>query len=675
MLRAFLCLLWITLALPLNAAGSDMAVTRTLTAQIVTAQDGVPGGSAALSAGLSFTLEPGWKTYWRSPGEVGLPPEISWEGSQNIRDIALSFPAPKRFTAFEIENFGYADAVLFPLQVQLERPGEPARLQLEATVLVCAEVCIPETVNLTLELPALEGPAGGGIDGTAAVAIAEWIAKVPDDGAGSGWSLEQVYLDESALVVLARSERPMTRPDIFPEHGEYASFGKPEIRLGDGGREIWARLPVLAPGEGPVQITLTDGARAATLPVAQLAATAPAAPQATAALLSMVLIALLGGLILNVMPCVLPVLSIKLTSALGAAGQAPGRVRAGFLASAAGVLVFFWALAGVVLAMQASGASFGWGIQFQNPVFLSLMAVVVILFAANLFGAFEIMLPQRWNTSMAQTESRGGWGGDFATGVFAALLATPCSAPFLGTAVTYALTHGPREVVVIFTALGLGLALPYLVIAARPAWLAKLPKPGRWMVWVKWAMGALLVATALWLISVLAVVSGVGMVAFVAGIALLLVLALAQGRILAGGALAAVAVAVVALTPMQQDVTRALEGWEVFDEAAIMSRVAQGETVFVDVTADWCLTCKANKSLVLERGAVAEALDAVTLMRADWTRPSDTILSYLQMNDRFGIPFNIVYGPGAPEGIALPELLTTDAVLGALEAARGAVRD
>ena len=671
MLRAYLLVLWTCLALPLYAAGSDVVNTRTMTAQLVSVQDGVPAGSGALSAGLHITLEPGWKTYWRSPGEVGLPPVINWDGSENIRDVALSYPAPKRFTAFEIENFGYETEVLFPLQVQLTRPGAPARLVLEATLLVCADICIPETVALSLDLP-----AGGGIDADAAAQIAKWTARIPDDGAASGWQLDTVFLDGRVLVVTARSDRPLARPDIFPEHGEYASFGKPEVIVADGGRFLWARLPVLAVGEGALQVTLTDGARAATLPVATLATRPADAPQASGAFLGMLAIALLGGLILNVMPCVLPVLSIKLTSALGAAGQGRGRVRAGFLASAAGVISFFWVLAAIVIGMQASGASFGWGMQFQNPVFLSLMIAVIALFAANMTGLFEITLPQGWTTGMARTEARGGWSGDFATGAFAALLATPCSAPFLGTAVTYAMTHGPREVVAIFTALGVGLAVPYFLIAARPDWLARLPKPGPWMVWVKSIMGGLLAATALWLLAVLAAVSGPAMASALAAVLVVgaIVLVWRRAALPVAMAIFAAAVALPLVWPAPALVARADSDWLVFDEAGAMARAEAGEVVFVDVTADWCLTCKANKTLVLDRGAVAEALENVTLMRADWTRPSDTILNYLKSHDRYGIPFNMVYGPGAPDGIALPELLTPEAVLNAITTAQGPVQ-
>lgn len=664
-MRVFL-LIWLLLAGPLFAASSEVVTTRTLSAQLLSAQSGVAPGAATISAGLRFDLEPGWKTYWRSPGEVGLPPEVSWDGSQNIADVTLSYPAPTRFTAFEIENFGYEKQVVFPLQVHLAEPGAAARLDLTATVLVCADVCIPETVNVTLDLP-----PGSGVDATSAAQIAEWATKVPDDGAASGLSLEAVYLSDAALVVTARSEVPFTAPDIFPEHGAYASFGKPDLRLSDGGRALWARVPVLYADPGDFQVTLTDGARAATLAPEGFSNAAPLPPAAGAGLWGMILVALLGGVILNVMPCVLPVLSIKLTSALGAAGQSRARVRAGFLASSAGVLVFFWALAALVLLAQSAGFAVGWGIQFQNPVFLSVMVMVIALFAGNLLGAFEITLPQGLMTKMARTEAKGGWGGDFATGGFAALMATPCSAPFLGTAVTYALSNGPREVVAIFTALGLGLALPYLLIAARPGWLARMPKPGKWMVWVKWIMGGLLVATAVWLLSVIAVISGLSMVALIAGASGLLVLGLAQKKSGLTSAVAVMALIVIALTPTSRNEASTLAGWEPFVEAEVMTRVAAGETVFVDVTADWCLSCKANKTLVLDRGEVAEVLGTVTLMRADWTRPDDTILSYLQANGRFGIPFNIVYGPGAPEGIALPELLSADVVLDAIATARG----
>ncbi|MCK0169106.1 thioredoxin family protein [Jannaschia sp. S6380] len=664
MLRILACLAAL-MAAPVWGATSDPVSGNAVTARLLTVENGIGSGRGTVSAGLQLDMEDGWKTYWRSPGEVGLPPALSWDGSENVASVDMAYPAPERFEAFEIQNFGYADRVVHPLTVVLERPGEPARLALTADLLVCAEICVPETLLLTLDLP-----AGGGIDAASAALLSDWIARVPGTGDEAGMTLGQVHLDEAALTLTARSDTPFAQPDLFPEQGGFAAFDAPEIVLSDGGRGLWARLPVLSGGEGPLDVTLVDGDRAATM-TATLADAPPPRPAPGDAIWGMLLVALLGGLILNVMPCVLPVLSIKLASALQARDKSPARIRTGFLASAAGVLAFFAALAGVVIALRTAGVAVGWGVQFQNPAFLALMIGLMVLFAANMLGFFAFDLGQGAMTGMARTEARGGWGGDFATGAFAAVMATPCSAPFIGTAVTYALTHGPVEVAAIFGAMGLGLALPYLAVAARPGLVRRLPRPGRWMKIVQTVLGGLLLLTAIWLVTVLATTAGARTALIVAGLAVALLTGLAWRRRapLVGGAGLAAMLAAALLLPAAPVAATADAGWDVFDRARIAPEVAGGRVVFVDVTADWCLTCKANKRLVLQDVDVAAALTGTVALQADWTRPDADITDYLRANGRFGIPFNAVYGPGVPEGIVLPELLTEAAVLDAIKRA------
>ncbi|HMA15962.1 MAG TPA: thioredoxin family protein, partial [Kiloniellaceae bacterium] len=401
-------------------------------------------------------------------------------------------------------------------------------------------------------------------------------------------------------------------------------------------------------------------------------------------------LALLGGLILNLMPCVLPVLSIKLLSVAQQGGRERSAVRASFLASAAGIVFSFLLLAGLAVALKAAGLAVGWGIQFQQPLFLSALAVVMALFAYNLLGFFEVPLPGFVGRLAARGTGEGAQhslGGSFATGALATLLATPCSAPFLGTSVGFALSRGALEIFLIFTVLGLGLALPYLLVAAAPRLVAWLPRPGAWMVWLRRVLGILLAATAAWLLTVLAAQVGVTVAAVMAGLLLGLGVVLWAGPNLAPRARLAtpllaslLALAAFALPAgidgprAPRDAEAETAAWRPLDAAAIAGLVAEGQVVFVDVTADWCITCKVNKKLVLDTGAVSGRLAApgVVSMRGDWTLPSDAISTYLAGFGRYGIPFNAVYGPGAPEGLALPEILTRDAVLTALEQAAGA---
>lgn len=677
-------MVWLALMLPTHAAESEPHVSAISTARLISAENGVLPDTRYISAGLAITLEDTWKTYWRSPGEVGLPPEITWDGSENIADVQVLFPAPTRFRAFGIENFGYEKAVTFPLKVTLAEPGLPARLNAQANLLVCADICVPEQFDLSLPLPARSG-----VDSASAGLIAVAAAQVPEAPETRGVTLSSAALinDGTALVVSIDAAQPWQTPDIFPEMGDFTAFGVPDIRL-EGGT-LWAQLPILSEpltDAPPLRLTITDGPLAVDMAQVALSAdpapppfeTASAADTGMAELAWIALIAVLGGLILNVMPCVLPVLSIKFASALKAADQSPARVRGGFLMSAAGVLAFMWLLAAGTLAARSMGVSVGWGLQFQNPYFLTGMLLILAVFAANLAGLFEIALPQSWMTRMA-SDKGPGYAGDFATGAFAAVLATPCSAPFLGTAIAFAMTGRPIDIVVIFTALGIGLALPYLAVAAAPGLVRYLPKPGGWMIGVKWILAGLLALTAAWLLWVLNGVAGPSAVVWVSMTLLVLVLLLsATGRRIgrARGILAVTTVVLafflpLAPAPATSGAALADTAWVPFARADIPRRVATGEVVFVDVTADWCLTCKANKALVLDRNPVAGLLasERVTAMRADWTRPSDAISAFLESFGRFGIPFNVVYGPAAPEGIALPEILTSEAVEEALRRA------
>jgi suppressor for copper-sensitivity B len=318
---------------------------------------------------------------------------------------------------------------------------------------------------------------------------------------------------------------------------------------------------------------------------------------------------------------------------VGHAGEAPSRVRAGFLATALGVVASFLVLAAAAAGLKAAGYAAGWGIQFQQPWFLAIMAAILALFAANLFGLFEIRLPGFVTDAAAGALGPGRphtLGQHFLTGAFATLLATPCSAPFLGTAVGFALASGPAIIFLVFAALGIGLALPYLAVAGFPAIAAHLPRPGAWMLTLRRVLGIVLLATAAWLVSLLLTIAG--------------------GQ----------------STPVKSAIA-----WRPFDLAAIAQLVDGGNVVFVDVTADWCITCQVNKSLVLERGEVREALSrpGVIAMRADWTRPDPVIADYLASFGRYGIPFDVVYGPSRPHGEPLPEILSTRAVSSALERA------
>ena len=671
---------------PALAAAGDWAETEQGRVRLISAVAGV-GSEGRLDLGLQFQLEPGWKIYWRSPGDAGYPPRLDWSASRNLADPTLSWPVPERFSLFGLETFGYGDEVVLPIAARAVDPAQGVALAAKLDFLVCEEICIPLEADLALALPS--GAAASSSHGTL---IETYRRLVPGEGAEAGLGFESVGLtgdlEEAVIEARATSEIAFETPDLLVEGPPAFSYGKPEVALEDEGRSAVIRVPVLARSgarsviEGkPLTVTLVDGRRGLeTTVIARFAE--GATPRFDLAGLAVILgLAFIGGLILNVMPCVLPVLSLKLLSVVSHGGGERAQVRRSFLASAAGILASFLGLALLVLGLKGAGMAVGWGIQFQQPIFLVAMILVLMLFAWNLFGLFEFHLPRALGGLGAQGDDKS-LAGSFWTGALATLLATPCSAPYLGTAVGFALARGPLEIVAVFLALGLGMALPYVLVAAVPGLATRLPRPGAWMLWVKRVMGLALLGTAVWLLTVLWAESGLAAALAVAVMALATapVLWLDLRRKLAPG-VAAAAILGLGLAafitpptlgkPMAARDARTAGDWQTLEATQIAGLVAQGKVVFVDVTADWCVTCQYNKVQVLDDGRVAERLEAagVVTLRGDWTRPDPAISAYLESFGRYGIPFNAVYGPGLPAGKALPEILSVDGVLAALDEA------
>ncbi len=681
-------------AWPAEPAASAWVETEQSAVRLIAASE-TAGNGEAIVFGLQFRLKPGWKIYWRSPGDAGFPPIPDWSGSTNLKSAALSWPTPTRFSVIGLETLGYKEEVVLPLKAVPERAADGVGLKANIRYLTCDEVCIPYEADLALALPA--GPPK---PSRFAHLISRFAVTVPGDGRAHGLSLVSAAAarlgGKPAVRVAVRSTEPFKAPDLFIEGPPELSFAKPVVRLFDGRRSAVMDVVVygvdqledeLGPNLGgrDLVFTLSDGKRAAEkrLPVAAGGAVGPAP-----GLLAILGLALIGGLILNLMPCVLPVLSLKVLGVISHGGGETRYVRMSFVATAAGIVFSFLVLAAALIGLKQAGAAVGWGIQFQHPWFLTAMALLVTFFACNLWGLFRIRLPAWF--SVAGGEAAHGLGAHFLHGALATLLATPCSAPFLGTAVGFALARGGAEIVAVFAVLGLGLALPYLLVAAAPRLATRLPKPGPWMIRLRQLLGIALAATGAWLISVLSAIAGFTAAVAIGVILLLVVIVFivlrrsrAEVRGVAGFSLSAL-ILLAFLTPgwvagspgnaAAEAEAKVLKGlWTAFDEVAIAGLVAAGKTVFVDVTADWCITCQVNKSLVLGRGEVLTRLsaDGVVAMQADWTRPDEEISMYLAGFQRYGIPFNAVYGPQAPNGIVLPELLSEDAVLDALATAAG----
>ena len=655
------------------------------------------GDLQALPLALEFRLAPGWKIYWRTPGEAGLPPTIDLLADGDAVISQIKWPVPKRFNAFGFDNFGYDSAVILPLQVSGHRRGSSVQLRGQIEALVCADICVPLGGSVALTMPA--GPASPTVDSRA---IAQATALVPRQAAGNPlFAVERVWQAADALHM--QFAAPLAIDDIFIEGVAGVAFKKPRMNGTDAVIAIETSTPLDLVGRG-ITATIIAGDQFAEQ---SFTITTPEPDiSANDAGWMIFVLAWVGGLILNLMPCVLPVLAIKLGSVIESAGQQKSLVRIRFLAAAAGIVTSFILLAAALAAMRLAGAQIGWGIQFQSPLFLTVMMLLLGVFVLAMLDRLVLPVP-----AFAHRLT-GGFGGaasprrlvagDFLTGMLATIMATPCSAPFVGVAVGVALTGSMAKLFGIFIALGVGLATPWMLIMLAPGLISALPKPGPWMVWLKHILALLLAGTALWLGSILFAITGGLMTGLLTAGVIMIIIGLSGtsravsrplqrlsprllslvGAVLVVGLLAAPPQLLTMLGPkMAANYRQANDDggvsvvWQDWQPAMIGPLVDSGKTVFVDVTAAWCITCKANKSLVIEQAPVAPHLrklvDAgkLVLLQADWTRPNDDIAAFLASYQRYGIPFNIVYGPHALDGIQLGELLTSDAVLAALNKA------
>lgn len=626
--------------------------------------------------GVRIDLGPGWETYWKSPGDAGLPPEFDWSGSSNLDHAEVDWPAPFRLSIQGIETVGYTHQVLLPVRIRVRDPAIKTKVQLKLALYACSTICVREDrVLSTTILPNANGIAQAAID--------SWRARVPHATSEmlSVLAVERSTTGPASLRLTIASSKPLLDPDAFIDSDPPLSNDKPVVTFDPDNR---ATLTVNFPGMSAQSIQTRSLTATIVSGEAAVLAVSPA-PQASEAgkpagvfdpkapigshrgLLALIGIALAGGFILNLMPCVFPVLSLKLLSFVHGSTANRSQIRRGFAASAAGILVSFLLLAGVLAGMKAAGASVGWGVQFQQPLFLAGMAVVLVLFAADQFDLIHLPVSSGFLTRVSGVAGGTSATAHFLSGFVATLLATPCSAPLVGTAVGFALSQGTVEIVVIFAALGVGMASPYLLVAAFPAMTNVVPRPGPWLMQVKRLFGLALLVSAGWLLVVLAEVTDKSL-AIALGATLTAFLALSKR---ANPKMVAVAVLAVAVTgaafalatPQPRTGAQNEIPWRTFSNRDLKELVVAGHTVFVDVTADWCITCKINKAFVLNKPEVAERFSSdIVPMRADWTKPDAEIMQFLRHHGRFGIPFNIVFGPAAPNGIALSEILSTSSV-------------
>ena len=682
-----------------------------LTAELVSLGPAIaPGGTQEV--GLVLTLDEHWHVYWINPGDSGEPPHIAWTLPEGLSAGDLRFPIPERLPLGPLMDFGYEDEVAFPVAISAAptvKPG-PVHLDAQVTWLVCAEVCIPGKAHLGIDLtvqPGAPGPAQEPLLG----ALGEAIALIPKPlPAGAKFT---VTGDAQRFALTLTDKERVTDAEFYPytqgATDVIANAANQMIETQrDGVRLFIKRSPDLAalPATLHGVFKLSDSvAYDVSAPVVQgdTAALASKGPASITAGLGAIGLAFLGGIILNLMPCVFPVLFLKGLALVQTAsadegssgvGQRRGHVLRHGLVYALGILVSFWVIVAVLLALRATGSHVGWGFQLQSPVFVAMLAAFMFLFALSLAGQFDMGLSlTSVGGSLAQKQ---GYAGSFFTGVLATVVATPCAAPFMGAAIGFALTQAAGVTFAVFTALALGLAAPYVLLSWQPAWVRVLPRPGAWMELLKQFTSLPLFATAIglaWVYGQLyAAGEGVNQIALLLGCFLLLAVAgWALGRWPAkwGSRIAAVLLIALGLAIPLTQTHSAAHGntaataqpasgnlqpatavvWQPYSEPALDAARAAGHPVFIDFTAAWCLSCQYNEKTKLESEEVERALlkSGVVTMKADWTNDDPAITAKLASLGRASVPTYVLYpaaAGSAPD--VLPELLTKDLVLKAI---------
>ncbi len=712
MKRICLNLLFIPLLLGVSRADIAHPVQARLLSDL---QSVTPGDS--MLVGIELRMEQGWHTYWRFSGDAGLPTEVSWRLPVGGTAGELMWPIPERYAeAGDLTVYGYADSVLLMANLVMPKEvGTVDRLSIgaHASWLVCRELCIPGGAELQFDVE-----VGNSIASADATLLARNLALIPIDATSEPLldvqSHATVEGDEVRVALAAKRAQLL---DFFPitgepfEHFEVESTdaGNSDLLLrmvpfedevatelsgvviyGDESGEIGYReVSMLLPPAPAVGDLGAQGSGSAETVGLLLAGRGNRSPDSLSPAL-FILFALAGGLILNLMPCVLPVISIKVLNIVSQASEDRSRIRRLGAMFSAGIVSTFLALALLVLAMRAGGEQIGWGFQFQYPGFVMAMAAIVFLLSLSLFGLFALRLPGTQG-SLVGLGAGNGLVESFANGVLATILATPCTAPFLGAALGFAFTQPAAMVLLGFLCIGLGMALPYALLALEPAWLRLVPRPGAWMEQFKQAMGFLFVGTTVWLLWVLG--RQLGMEAVVWMLSFLLCLAIAAWIIgqlvglgssasrrlfawLAAGGIAIGAYALFLHPLLSVNLPRSEDGhalatgtslqWEPFSIRSVETMLAGGEPVFIDFTAEWCLTCKVNERIVFSDEEVRRSFAerGVRMVKADWTKRDDEITRTLRSFGRSGVPLYVLFQAGGEgEPWVFPEIITADMVL------------
>lgn len=568
--------------------------------------------------GLEVNLLPKWKIYWKNPGDAGLPPEISWKNASNVDSVSLLYPMPKRFIFFDIQTFGYENEVVFPLEIKLIDKEKKLSGFLDLNAQICSEICVPITQKFDLnKLNFIKE------DTTSFKKIINYKNKIPKRVTKEQLDLVSINIHKEVVSLKFKNYAISSINDVIIEDENGFINYKPEILGNNDNLNI--KFNKINKEINPQILKLTfltnDIGYETTLD--NLNDYLLENPSVYSLGLQIIFIAFVGGLILNFMPCVLPVLSLKMVQLVSYRTESVWVFRKKLLFNILGILTTFLLLSILAILIKSTGDYVGWGIQFQSPYFLVFMILLTCFFAFNLFGVFHYFLPSKVLSFLSY--NKDGYLGDFVTGIFLTFLATPCTAPLVGTAIGFALSGNILEIFSILLVMGVGLSLPLILLLFFPSIIKIIPKPGNWLNTFKKIMGFLLLLTSIWLMSILYSL-------------------------------------LISTNPLSNVKKEDYEiRWDIEKNLLYPSQLAkEGEIVFVDITADWCITCKVNKNLVLNNPEIVEMFSKnnVKFLQLDWTKPNDKIKEFLALKNRYGLPYNEIYSSSIPNGKILPEILS-----------------
>ena len=655
---------------PLYSLSSDWALDEKSKIRLISPFT-TSNNSNEIILALEYQLEPDWKTYWKSPGGGGFPQKLLWNNSENIKQIEIEWPKPIEFEILGLPSIGYKDNVLFPLLIEVEDPNKTTSINLNINYLVCKHICIPGNANLYLEIPPGDG---------------EYTSFFYDiEKARSTTSIKNFnFTDISTFEVNAEENNEnvfinvkVTTESFFdnPKIYIHTPFGLPVVNPSVNYSLDYKTLKTsykfdknqFSESEFPIEVSFFDN-------------NINYIHQENViinnknnnnnfiinnSLVYLLFISLVGGLILNFMPCVFPVLSIKLLSILNTESK---KIKLSFLITSIGIIISFLLLALFFAFLKYINVSISWGMQFQEPYFIIFILIVISLFFINTIGIFHINIPSFLLSSRILNSGNNFYTKNFFNGFFATLLATPCSAPYIGTAVAAAFTQSISYLFLIFLFMGIGMRSPYILITLFPSLVKRLPRPGKWTIYFKYFLSLLLLLTILWLLNILLAYFNY---LFLLSFLFIFIFITISLRLKFYNVLIVPFLIISFFVSSSIDIFKnnnqveSNDKWINFDKTEINSLIQNDEIVFLDITADWCITCQFNKKNVINSKKILNLFNDnnVILVRGDWTLPNNKIGNFLKEYNKFGIPFNALYSKKFPNGIIMSELLTQKEII------------